>query len=722
MTHDNGPVPARADVEPPILSALDALATALRIAGDAPAAAITMSGGQDRWITATSGTLRIADGTDLFSVLRDAAGASPDQPVMLSAAAIRDRHAGRMLSVDNRPPDWLACLCISCPAGNMKGALCILGAAPSLPDARSGTILSGFAEVAARLLAMHDQIEDRKQVVTLGRATGWAATPDGILVEMAQSLRTLLGIEPGEDLDLQVKQRLHPDDVDSVMLSWRRAHGNGTALDADCRLRTPDRGYRWFRLCATPERNASGAVTRWCGSLEDVHEHRTDRRRLAHLADHDALTGLGNHAYFRQVLQRHVAAVGRGRKFSLARLELHDLQAVNGAPGPAIGDRLLPEAAKRIGASIRETDLLAHDGGQIFSLLLDGIEQADDVAPLVGRILAALQAPMPLDGSTVPVGVAIGVTFCPADGADADKLLQNADLALLRARSAGGGCRLFSRATDEQARRGQVLTLELGRALDRKQFFLVYQPVLDTRIGRVRGFEALLRWAHPAQGIVPPADFIPEAENSGLIVPIGAWVIEQACRDAAGWPSPLGVGVNLSVVQIRSPGLVGVVARVLQTTGLDPSRLVLEITESLPLLGEGDNLPVLHALRALGVRIALDDFGTGYASLSCPQCFSFDVIKIERSFVARMLDNAPTRTIMQAVIGLGRSLGSVSVAEGVETRAQLDMLLAQGCDAVQGFLIGHPVETALVPQAASDLVSRLQAEGWLVPGGAPAPT
>jgi predicted signal transduction protein with EAL and GGDEF domain len=303
-----------------------------------------------------------------------------------------------------------------------------------------------------------------------------------------------------------------------------------------------------------------------------------------------------------------------------------------------------------------------------------------------------MSEPYDLDGQQAVIGASIGIAVGPGDGSSADKLLRNADLALYRAKGDGRGTfRFFEPAMDLQMQTRRIMEQELRKALPAGEFELYYQPVVNLVSNEISGFEALLRWNHPTQGMIAPATFIPLAEEIGFIVPLGEWVIRQACAAAVRWPEDLRVAVNISAVQFRNPGLMQVIVGALANSGLNPTRLEIEITETVLLENKQTTLDVLHQLRALGVRIAMDDFGTGYSSLTYLQCFPFDKIKIDRSFVKDIADNTGSLNIVRAVAALANGMGMTATAEGVETREQLDRITSEGCTEMQGFLFSQPL-------------------------------
>ncbi|MFC3127291.1 EAL domain-containing protein [Pseudoroseomonas globiformis] len=450
----------------------------------------------------------------------------------------------------------------------------------------------------------------------------------------------------------------------------------------------------WLEVHAYP--TAEGGLSIF---FRDITEQRRAhqeqllvQQRLAHMARHDALTDLPNRTLFQERLDQALGDVAHGERVAVHCLDLDGLKAVNDTLGHPAGDELLREIARRLKQHVREADTVARLGGDEFAIVQAGPAGRADAALLGQRLLEALAEPMELAGQCIAVSASIGIALAPEHGSDADGLLKAADLALYRAKFDGRGMQRFYEAgMDQPLQARQALKMELRRALAQGELELAYQPLLDLRAARVAGFEALLRWRHPKRGLIPPAEFIPVAEETGLIVPIGEWVLHEACREAAGWPDGVGVAVNLSPLQFRKPGLVDAVGAALAASGLDASRLELEITESVLLHHSEGNLSQLHELRGLGVRIAMDDFGTGYSSLGYLRSFPFDKIKIDRSFTSDLPDGIQSLAIIQAVTALGRNLGIVTLAEGVETRQQLAILEAQGCDMAQGYLFGRPV-------------------------------
>jgi diguanylate cyclase (GGDEF)-like protein len=380
-------------------------------------------------------------------------------------------------------------------------------------------------------------------------------------------------------------------------------------------------------------------------------------------------------------------------------LDLDRFKEVNDTLGHPVGDELLRAVAGRLRRCVRETDTIARLGGDEFAIVQISRTQPTDATALASRIIEAIDAPFDIDGHRVAVGTSVGIAIAPTDGTDPDQLLKNADLALYRAKSDGRGTyRFFEQEMDQRMQARRKLELDLRRALVDGEFELHYQPFVNLDRNEVIGFEALLRWRHPERGMVSPAEFIPLAEETGLIVPIGEWALRRACREAIGWPDGIAIAVNLSAAQFRNRQLVQTVVNALAAAGLPATRLELEITESVLLQDAEAAREILLQLRSLGVRIALDDFGTGYSSLSYLRTFPFDKIKIDRCFIADLSTSAEAPlAILRAVTQLGATLGMTTTAEGVETEEQLALVRAVGCTEMQGHLFSPPRPAHEVP-------------------------
>ena len=420
--------------------------------------------------------------------------------------------------------------------------------------------------------------------------------------------------------------------------------------------------------------------------------------QVAFLAHHDALTGLPNRILLNERTAHAVKLLDRGHRFALFLLDLDHFKEVNDTLGHPVGDELLKQVAERLQDCVREGDTVSRLGGDEFAVLLPGMSDTDAADQLARRMLSAIAMPCQISRHQVNISTCIGITLAPRDGAYPDKLLKNADMALYRAkRNAHGSVCFFEPAMDAEQQARWMLEVDMRRAIIENEFELYYQPLVNVRTRAVSGFEALIRWQHPTRGLVAPDAFIPLAESSGLIVPLGQWVLRQACLDATSWPVDLRVAVNLSSVQFKDRRLVETVQDALDLTGLPGRQLELEITETVLLKDSESTLATLHRLRGLGVRISMDDFGTGYSSMSYLRRFPFDKIKIDQSFVRDLPDDVESSAIVRAVIGLSNSLGMTVTAEGVETEAQAEQLAREACTDLQGYLFSKPVRAMEIP-------------------------
>lgn len=427
------------------------------------------------------------------------------------------------------------------------------------------------------------------------------------------------------------------------------------------------------------------------------------------MSSHDVLTNLPNRAALQEAMR--VACAKPGVNLAVHCINLDRFKTVNDTNGYAIGDAVLCEVATRLRQSVRDHDFVARLGGDEFAIIQRNVDDPAAVTALTDRLITIIARPFLINNRNVVIGASIGTAVSAPDQRDHERLLRNADLALDRAKQDGGGVwRVFVPEMDEAAHSRRTFEADLRQALLHDEFELFYQPLISLAERRVKSFEALIRWRHPISGLVPPDRFIPLAEEVGLIVPIGEWVLRTACVEAMRWPDNVAVAVNLSPIQFMQStatgGIADQVEAALRDSGLSPTRLELEITESLLLQENEPTLAALHRLRALGIRISLDDFGTGYSSLRYLNSFPFDKLKIDKSFVRGLPDGADSSAIVRAIAGLGRSLGISTTAEGVETVEQLHQLVADGCTEVQGYFFSPPRPASEVPRLLEDSARR----------------
>lgn len=431
-------------------------------------------------------------------------------------------------------------------------------------------------------------------------------------------------------------------------------------------------------------------------ALRDLTDRKRDEARIRHLARHDALTNLPNRYNLQERLDVALdSASQQGGSLVVVYIDLDRFKPVNDLFGHAVGDILLMQVAKRISSGLHSTDTLARIGGDEFVLMSTNEPQPEKVSQLASRIIEELRQPFEIESYRIEVGASIGIALYPGDGTTAEELMRAADMAMYRAKEDGrGALRFFEPLMNTQLQARLQLEQELAGAADRGELLLHYQPMVNGVTGDVETFEALIRWQHPQKGLVSPFAFIPLAEETGLIDQIGRWVIETACREAALWPYPWRVSINVSPRQFRQSDLSAVIANAMQTNGLSPSRVVVEVTEGVLIHDAAQAVATLKQLRALGIRIALDDFGTGYSSLNYLQMFKFDKLKIDKSFIMKLGQSDDALTITHTIVNLGHNLGLHVTAEGVETPEQLAILQSLGCDQIQGFLVGKPAPVA----------------------------
>jgi diguanylate cyclase (GGDEF)-like protein/PAS domain S-box-containing protein len=541
------------------------------------------------------------------------------------------------------------------------------------------------AEIGRTRKFLDTVIENIPAVVTVKDAS------DEKFVLVNRSAEDLFGIPREEIIGKRLHDVLPQEAADFLRARDREVlESHSLAVIDEHEIRTAHEDARSLSIKKITIPDDAGEPRYLLTLSEDITERKQAEAKIAHMARHDALTDLPNRAAFSEHLASVLArARASGESFAVACVDLDRFKEVNDIFGHTVGDGLLRAVSARL-RTAAEGAVLTRIGGDEFTLISTGGPQAATAEALADRLHAAVADDLDVDGQMLRTGLSIGIAIYPTDGADEMTLVANADAALYRAKAEGRGrTRFFDLDMDKRLRERRALQHELRSALGRDEFELHYQPQALMN-GEFVGLEALVRWRNPARGMVSPGMFIPLAEESGLIIPIGEWILREACREAASWPRPLRIAVNLSPIQFRHGDLAELVLKVLLQTGLAPSRLELEITEGVLVEDFGRAVSVLRRLKSLGVRIAMDDFGTGYSSLSYLQAFPFDKIKIDQSFISNVRTNAQSAAIVCAVIGLARGLQLPVLAEGVETQDQLAFLSQEACDEVQGYFVGRP--------------------------------
>ncbi|WFS04556.1 bifunctional diguanylate cyclase/phosphodiesterase [Rhizobium tumorigenes] len=521
----------------------------------------------------------------------------------------------------------------------------------------------------------------------------WESDSDLRLMYFSARFTEVTGVAATNVLGKTLKQ-FFSSDVHSD--GWRRlidgTQEHSSFRDLRCCYRDASGRIRMCRLAGRPIVSESGQFQGYRGTATDITEEVEAQERAAHLAHHDALTGLPNRVLFRDRLNVAIASHREETaRIAVICLDLDHFKEVNDTLGHGAGDVLLQQLSGRLTSCVRRSDTVARLGGDEFAIIQVGVNQPHEAEQLSRRLINALKEPFSIDGQELHIGVSIGIAIADLADGDPERLLKNADIALYRAKQAGRATyKIFEPKMDMELQARKALEHDLRQAVLKNELEVHYQPLIDLETRTITGVEALVRWRHPTRGLVSPADFIPLAEETGLIIPIGVWVLETACTQAVEWPN-LRVAVNLSPVQFRSRELIETVEDVLRRTGLPAERLELEITESVLINDANAALSILNALKTLGVKIAMDDFGTGYSSLGYLNSFPFDKIKIDKSFIGDMNAQEKSGAIVRSVISLGQSLNMITTAEGVETIEQANFLTEEGCDQLQGFYFSKPV-------------------------------
>jgi diguanylate cyclase (GGDEF)-like protein/PAS domain S-box-containing protein len=639
---------------------------------DANAAAAEMLGCQlDQLLGRPLGTLGLADGDALLASLNADAQIS-DAPLRRCETQLhRQNHGALPIDLTHR---------VAIVDGTHFGVL--LGR-----DASARMAAESQLRLAARVIARSGE-----GIII--------ADADGRIIDVNSAFENITGYSREESIGRN-PNFLSSGRQDSAFYAkmWQALNGEGFWQGEIWNRRKNNEVFpEWLSLSAI--RDDAGVVTNYVATFSDVTEARAREARIQHMAHHDFLTGLPNRFLLTDRFRQVAAAAERNNsRFAVLFIDLDRFKNVNDTLGHSVGDQLLRDVAARLGSMVRGTDTISRQGGDEFLVLLGEIDAPEAAAMVARKLMQVLSEPFVLDGHPVTMTPSIGIAISPEDGSDLDSLLKHADLAMYDAKQQGRNNYQFFRR-EMNARSLELLLMEsdLRQALRKSEFELHYQPQISVKDGRPLGLEALLRWRHPERGLVSPADFIPMAEETGLILPIGQWVLNTACQQLAqwranGWPD-LCVAVNLSAAQFRQQDLLGQVKMALSAAHLPAEALELEVTESILMIDADGTAKMLHALNAMGVRLSIDDFGTGYSSLAYLKRFSVSTLKVDRSFVQGIGSDNEDAAICTAIIGLARSLRLSVVAEGVETQAQYDWLAKAGCHIIQGYFTGRPAPAA----------------------------
>jgi diguanylate cyclase (GGDEF)-like protein/PAS domain S-box-containing protein len=563
----------------------------------------------------------------------------------------------------------------------------------------SSSFARGIADRRRREQELRESRESLAHTQAIGRIGAWKAGfgPEKILALTPETYR-IIGIEPGREVrNIDFFNLVHPDDRELLAETVMKMRSEGSSAELEVRLAHPDGSTRWLLLAADGQQSSTGTAAELTGVVQDITERKQVELRLAHEALYDRLTGLANRALFLDRAERGVARALRNRSnIAILYVDLDRFTLFNGARGNECGDLLLCAVADRLRSLTRVTDTVARFGVDEYGIVCENITTAAAAAERVERILAAIGEPYTLECGDAFITASIGVAVS-GPGASAEALLRDAHLAMHRAKERGRNrFELYDYKLRLEVEQRFALEESLRRALDGDQMYLAFQPIMSLTANRFVGAEALVRWMHPERGVVQPGDFIPAAEENGLIVPIGAWVLETACRQLRDWRAATpghgnwGMSVNVAAVQLRSAEFPGMVERALAGAGLEPAALCLELTESV-LIEDSMVSDVLARLRQIGVRISIDDFGTKYSSLSYLTRLNIDELKIDRSFIEGLVGDDSKRAIVSAILAIGSALDIPVTAEGVETEAQLVELRRLGCETVQGFYFAQPL-------------------------------
>jgi diguanylate cyclase (GGDEF)-like protein/PAS domain S-box-containing protein len=578
--------------------------------------------------------------------------------------------------------------------------------APLTSDTGSGEIRAlrgAFNRLTSRLHEREDALIEtmRKYQIITDNSTDLITkhSPDGTITFASQVSSSILGMAPGELIGHSLCEFVHPEDFDSVRRAMKETVQAKALPTIIYRARHTDQHYVWFETTLRLIGESTGEETQTILCISrDISDRKRMEERLHDLVRTDHLTTLPNRFLLDERFANGLAQAQReGSLLAMLMIDIDRFKNINDTLGHGMGDVLLKLVGSALKSCIRECDTLARWGGDEFVLLLPGLQDSSVAVAIAQRCLASLKEPFVVDGQELRITASIGISLAANSSAGAEVLLQNADTAMYKAKALGGDCMItYSPEMSAGARNRLSMENALFHAIERQQLLLHYQPLISAKTGRLAGVEALIRWQHPEYGLVPPGEFIPIAEETGLIGAIGEWVLRTACTQMNDWYTRglprIAISINLSSRQFRQESLASTIKKVLTDTGFDPQKLELELTESLLM----DDIPrskaILAELKTLGVTIALDDFGTGYSSLSYLKGFQIDTLKIDRTFIAELTTSEANASIVRATIGLAKGLRLRTVAEGVETREQATFLVNQGCDVLQGFLFARPME------------------------------
>lgn len=587
--------------------------------------------------------------------------------------------------------------------------------------AQAATVIKGlrlYQELVASREEIHRREEWFRSLVQNACDLIIVIDPDLTVRYQSPSAARILGYDPDAVVGHTIAEALHPDDAEQLRAAVQEMMQRPReAVAAEIRLRRTDGSWRHIEFTGADLRD-NPAIDGIVLNGRDVTERKMLELQLAHQALHDPLTRLANRRRFVDRLEHALLRLERaGGALALLFMDLDDFKRVNDSLGHSAGDQLLTQVAERVESCLRSVDTVARLGGDEFAVLLEDLHDLDEAAVVADRILQVLREPFALADNEVLVRASIGIAHTEAGKrrADAETLMQEADTAMYAAKAHGKGrFQVFEEAMQASMLQRLELLADLRRAVERGEFVVQYQPIMSLKRGELFGFEALVRWRHPTKGMVPPLDFIPLAEESGLIVPLGHWVLSEACAQAARWreahpqSGAWAMSVNVSARQLQHAGFAGDVARVLRETGLPPEALILELTESAVMRDMRGMLSVVRELKGLGVRLAVDDFGTGYSSLNCLREFPFDLLKIDKAFIDDLGEQARDREIAQVIVRLGKMFDLDLVAEGIEREAQLSRLRRMSCGLGQGYLFAKPLDPTAVEELFASAPAGMQ--------------